>query len=79
VDLFETAPRLEAPMFVIQGQNDLFTPTGPAIAYFEYVEAPIKKLVVIAAAGHFALLTHQSAFLEALLDATRDVSAVRDE
>jgi hypothetical protein len=35
--------------------------------------------VVIAAAGHFALLTHQSAFLEALLDATRDVSAVRDE
>lgn len=79
VDLFETAPRLEAPMFVIQGQNDLFTPTGPAIAYFEYVEAPIKKLVVIAGAGHFALLTHQSAFLEALLDATRDVSAVRDE
>lgn len=79
VDLFQTAPRLEVPMFVIQGQDDLFTPTGPAITYFEYVDAPIKKLVVIEHAGHFALLTHQRAFLEALLDTTGDVSAVRDE
>lgn len=79
VNLFETAPRLEVPMFVIQGQGDLFTPTGPAIAYFEYVDAPIKKLVIIEEAGHFALLTHPSAFLEALLETTGDVTVVRGD
>jgi pimeloyl-ACP methyl ester carboxylesterase len=73
VNLFETAPRLEVPMLVIQGQDDLFTPTGPAIAYFEHVDAPQKKIVVIEEAGHFALVTHQSAFLEALL--RRDIHA----
>jgi pimeloyl-ACP methyl ester carboxylesterase len=73
VDLFETAPRLEVPMFIIQGQDDLFTPTGPAIAYYEYADAPLKKLVVIEDAGHFALVTHQRAFLNALLDTTRRV------
>jgi pimeloyl-ACP methyl ester carboxylesterase len=79
VDLFETAPRLEVPMFVIQGHDDLFTPTGPAIAYFEYVDAPLKKLVVIEEAGHFALVTHQTAFLNALLDIKRDVTDIHDE
>jgi pimeloyl-ACP methyl ester carboxylesterase len=79
VDLFETAPRLEIPMFVIQGRDDLFTPTGPAIAYFEYVEAPLKKLVVIEDAGHFALVTHQAAFLNALLDTTRNVTDIDDQ
>lgn len=37
---------LDVPMFVIQGEQDLFTPTGPAVAYFEGVEAPLKELVM---------------------------------
>lgn len=75
VDLFETVPRLEVPMFVIQGRNDLFTPSRAAIAYFEHVDAPLKDLIVIEDAGHFVLVTHQEAFLTALLEITRTVAS----
>jgi pimeloyl-ACP methyl ester carboxylesterase len=66
------ALRFELPYFVIQGQHDLFTPTGPAMAYFDKVVAPRKQMVVLEGAGHFALVTHPDAFiaaLEKLLDA----------
>jgi proline iminopeptidase len=71
VNLFEAAPRVEVPFFLIQGRNDLFTPTRPAITYFEHVDAPVKDLAVIENAGHFALVTHQEEFLGALREAMR--------
>jgi pimeloyl-ACP methyl ester carboxylesterase len=60
------ALRFELPYFVIQGQNDLFTPTGPATSYFAKVVAPRKQMVVLEGAGHFALVTHPDAFIAAL-------------
>jgi pimeloyl-ACP methyl ester carboxylesterase len=66
VDLFATTPRLEVPLVVIQGRDDLITPTDVASAYFHQVEAPAKELVVIDGAGHFAHLTHTPQFLSAL-------------
>jgi pimeloyl-ACP methyl ester carboxylesterase len=73
VDLFSTAPRLELPVVVIQGRHDLFTPTEPALAWFDELRAPQKVLFVIEDAGHFALVTHQTAFLESLLAARREL------
>jgi proline iminopeptidase len=60
------ALRFEVPYYVIQGRDDLFTPTAPARAYFLQVEAPRKQMVVLEGAGHFALVTHAPAFIAAL-------------
>lgn len=60
------ALRFELPYFVIQGREDMFTPTAPAVAYFDKVTAPTKRLVVLEGAGHFALATHPEAFVAAL-------------
>jgi proline iminopeptidase len=78
VDLFNTAPRLELPVVVIQGRHDLFTPTEPALAWFDRLLAPQKVLFVIEEAGHFALVTHQTAFLESLLAARRQLRVVSE-
>jgi pimeloyl-ACP methyl ester carboxylesterase len=52
------ALRFELPYFVIQGRDDRFTPTAPVERYFARVRAPVKRLVVLEGAGHFALATH---------------------
>jgi pimeloyl-ACP methyl ester carboxylesterase len=65
-DLAATAAKFDVPFIVIQGRDDLMTPTPPAIEYFKKVQAPAKELVVIEGAGHFAYLTHASEFLAAL-------------
>jgi pimeloyl-ACP methyl ester carboxylesterase len=49
---------------VIQGKDDLFTPTEPVVKYFNKITAPRKKLVIIPNAGHFALVTHKNRFIE---------------
>jgi pimeloyl-ACP methyl ester carboxylesterase len=64
--LSTTALRFALPYYVIQGRDDVFTPTPPATAYFEKVVAPSKKLVIIEGAGHFALVTHAPEFVAAL-------------
>lgn len=65
-NLSTTALNFKIPYYVIQGREDLFTPTDPAIAYFKLVKAPEKKLVILERAGHFALVTHAQEFIEAL-------------
>lgn len=70
VDLFATASHFEIPFIVIQGSEDLFTPTPVAVDYFDRVEAPRKELHIIPGAGHFAVVTHAQEFLSALIEAT---------
>lgn len=67
-ELSTRAVRFALPYYVIQGRDDIATPTAPAEAYFEGVVAPRKRLVVIDGAGHFALVTHPQEFLAALRD-----------
>lgn len=62
-DLVTTAPRFATRYCVIQGEHDLSTPTAPAKAYFDIVAAPKKRFAIIEGAGHFALATHQDAFI----------------
>ena len=56
-ELPTTARILKVPFFVIQGREDMATPTSVAVSYFNVVKAPKKKLVIIEHAGHFALVT----------------------
>lgn len=73
-ELPTTASRFEVPVFVIQGAEDMVTPTSVAVKYFDVIQAPRKKLVLVAHAGHFALVTHREEFLAALVENVRPLA-----
>ena len=66
--------QLSRPFFVIQGKEDMVTPTSVAVKYFNVVKAPKKKLILIEHAGHFALVTHSAEFLSALVKYVRPLA-----
>lgn len=76
-DLPATANRIATAFFVIQGREDVITPTKDATAYFDCVVAPYKDLIVIPDAGHFAFMTAPAAFLDALVAKVRPVAIAR--
>jgi proline iminopeptidase len=73
-ELPTTANTLKVPFFVIQGKEDMVTPTSVAVKYFNVVKAPKKKLILIEHAGHFALVTHREEFLAALVKNVRPLA-----
>ena len=73
-ELPTTAGTLKVPFFVIQGKEDMVTPTSVAVKYFHAVKAPKKKLILIEHAGHFALVTHREEFLAALVNIVRPLA-----
>jgi pimeloyl-ACP methyl ester carboxylesterase len=68
-DLVSTANSFEIPFIVIQGEEDLFTPTPVAVQYFDAVSAPRKEMRIISGAGHFALVTHTEEFVAVITEA----------
>jgi pimeloyl-ACP methyl ester carboxylesterase len=52
----------------------MVTPTSVAVAYFDTVQSPAKKLILIEHAGHFALVTHREEFLAALVRYVRPLA-----
>lgn len=74
----ELPTTLKVPFVVIQGDEDMVTPTSVAVQYFNVVKAPRKKLIIIQHAGHFALVTHREEFLAALVKNVRPL-AVKSE
>ena len=77
-ELPTTANTLKVPFFVIQGKEDMATPTSVAVQYFNVVKAPTKKLIIIDNAGHFALVTHREEFLAALVKYVRPLAVKRE-
>jgi pimeloyl-ACP methyl ester carboxylesterase len=73
-ELPTTAHTIRVPFFVIQGKEDMATPTSVAVQYFQSVQAPTKKLILIEQAGHFALVTHREEFLAALVKEVRPLA-----
>src|SRR5262249_40553515 len=73
-DLPRTVPRLEVPFIVIQGADDMITPTSVAESYFAVVQALTKKLIKIPKAGHFAIVSHVAEFRAALLRHVRPLA-----
>ncbi len=73
-ELPTTARIIKVPFFVIQGKEDMATPTSVAVKYFNVVKAPKKKLILIEQAGHFALVTHREEFLAALVKEVRPIA-----
>lgn len=77
-ELPTTANTFNVPFFVIQGKEDMVTPTSVAVKYFNAVKAPKKKLILIENAGHFALVTHSREFSAALVKYVRPL-AIKSE
>ncbi|HXJ18301.1 MAG TPA: alpha/beta hydrolase, partial [Candidatus Polarisedimenticolia bacterium] len=69
---------MPVPFFVIQGEEDHIAPTEVAQRYFHRIHAPLKKMVLIKGAGHFAYATNREEFLAALVKYVRplDTSAI---
>jgi pimeloyl-ACP methyl ester carboxylesterase len=76
-DLAATATKFDTAFFVIQGRDDLITPTKAAADYFDRVRAPEKEMILIPDAGHFAYMTAPDAFLAALTDKVRPAAIRR--
>src|SRR5215469_15742247 len=76
-NLPKTACHLDTAYFVIQGQNDIVTPTHAVIDYFKCVKSPKKELILIPNAGHFAFMTAANKFLELLKSKVRPVALAR--
>ncbi len=65
-DARDLGVRFEVPFHLFQGAEDAVTLTGPAVQYFDDVQAPAKRLVLIEGASHFCAFTQPAAFLDAL-------------
>jgi pimeloyl-ACP methyl ester carboxylesterase len=76
-DAWAWGTRFNLPIFLFQGENDLLTLTAEAQAYFGDLEAPAKRLELIADAGHFAMFLQPELFLEKLLAYVRPLADVR--
>ena len=57
--------KFAVPVFVIQGAEDFTTPTSPAKAFVDGIDAARKAFVTIDG-GHFAVFMNPSAFLKEL-------------
>src|SRR5262249_5931546 len=73
-DLPTTASRLAVPFIVIDGADDIITPTSVARKHFDIVHAPVKKWIEIPDAGHFAIVTHAAQFRDALVQNVRPLA-----
>ena len=51
-NLGEILPHYEVPVHYILGENDNITPTALSKAYFDTIDAPLKTIAMIPAAGH---------------------------
>ena len=62
---------MAVPFFLIQGEEDHIAPTEVAQRYFDRIRAPVKKMVLLKGAGHFAYATNPEEFLAALVEYVR--------
>jgi len=73
-DARQLGPKFDLPFFIIQGEQDNTTPTYLAKQYFDTIEAPTKKFIVLEGAGHDVELTMPDAFLHELNTWVRPVA-----
>jgi len=62
------------PVIIIQGADDIVTPTSVAKDYFASIDAPKKEFLELPSAGHFAFLTVPDKVLSELVAHVRPFS-----
>jgi pimeloyl-ACP methyl ester carboxylesterase len=73
LNLLELAPVLNVPVFVLHGRHDHWVPPETALAYFEALEAPSKKLVWFEKSGHEPFVDEPAEFNQSLVELVRPV------
>lgn len=74
VDLAASDRDFAIPVFVFQGAKDDFTPVQLAQQYVDGITAPQKQIVLIADAGHDAIITKSAEFLGLLVQRVRPLA-----
>jgi pimeloyl-ACP methyl ester carboxylesterase len=74
INFFESAHDFTVPVFVIQGAEDDTEPAELARAYVEAIQAPQKKFIAIAGAGHSVSMTFSGQFLDNLIQYVRPLA-----
>ena len=67
VNLMRDIPVWEIPVYIIQGDTDYYTDTSLAIAYFDSIQAPFKKLYLFENASHVANWEQPEKFREIMI------------
>lgn len=65
-DLRERGNRYQSPVYYVLGEKDSQTPIEISMKYFEQVQAPDKKLYLIAGAGHAPMIDNVDDYRRAL-------------
>jgi pimeloyl-ACP methyl ester carboxylesterase len=71
-NLSAAAPRLDVPVIVIAGSEDLVTPAGKT--WLDGLAAPRKEFLPISGGGHLAILGRQADFLDLLVRHVRPLA-----
>jgi pimeloyl-ACP methyl ester carboxylesterase len=74
INFFESARDFKMPVFVIQGAEDDTEPAELAQAYVEAIQAPQKKFIAIAGAGHSVSMTFSDQVLGDLIQYVRPLA-----
>jgi len=78
-DAWQLGTQLAVPLFVGQGDSDVFTRVEPVEEYFRAVEAPFKRLHLVKDASHFAAFVNPEQFFVDVLQEVRALAGARDE
>jgi pimeloyl-ACP methyl ester carboxylesterase len=73
-DAWAQGTSFKVPVFIFQGENDVLTTPAQAREYFDDLVAPVKRMVLITDAGHFAAFLQTEQFLHLLLAHVRDLA-----
>ena len=76
-DAHRLGPSFGTPIVIIQGTDDVMTPTALVEAWLETVDAPHKVFVPIEGGGHLVMATAGEAYLVALLSHARPLAGER--
>ncbi|HSJ69571.1 MAG TPA: alpha/beta hydrolase, partial [Anditalea sp.] len=67
-DLRELGRNFNVPVLFFHGRYDLTPPIENAQAYFEWIEAPYKRMIIFERSGHITFLEEPGRFFAALLE-----------
>lgn len=68
IDFRQDVPRLETPLYVLDGAAELSARRDLALAWFDAVDAPIKRIFTFENAGHAPAFEHFEAFSDIMTE-----------
>jgi pimeloyl-ACP methyl ester carboxylesterase len=74
VNLFETVPQVQVPVFFAEGRYDQLAPVEVARRYFDRLVAPAKEWVLFDNSAHFPQWEERERFHQLLVDTVRPAS-----